>query len=242
MRVKAVIAYDGSAFYGFQRQTEPVKTVSGTLHTAMRRLGIDSFPVGSGRTDRGVHATGQIVHFDIPYHWQDSLFKLKIMLNRLLAPHIQLKHISGVNKEFHARFDAKRRIYRYVFKSVPLTPFEAPYCRFLQNFDEKKFKSALELFEGEHDFDLFHKKGSDPGTTIRTVYKTGLYRFQNYLIATFEANGFLRAQVRIMVETAIRTMKNELTKNDILMQLNGEKVFNIKPAPPQGLYLSRVLY
>ncbi len=242
MRVKGVLAYDGSAFYGFQSQKSTSKTVSETVRKALHRLGITAPPVGSGRTDRGVHATGQVVHFDLPAHWQNDRLKLKVMLNRLLEPHIQFKHISPVADSFHARFDARRRIYRYVIKRHQPTPFEAPYCRHLQDLDEEKLLDALRLFEGEHDFLHFHKRGSDPKSTVRTIYRTGLFTFGSYKIVLFEANGFLRAQVRMMLESSVMAMRGELQESDIRDQLNGKKIFTPPLAPPQGLYLSRVIY
>jgi len=234
------LAYDGSAFFGFQSQKSTSKTVSETVRRAFHRLGIKTPPVGSGRTDRGVHATGQVVHFDLPVHWQNDRQKLKVMLNRLLEPHIQFKHISPVADSFHARFCAKRRIYRYVIKPLQPTPFEAPYCRYLRDLDEERLLGALRLFEGEHDFMHFHKRGSDPKSTVRTIYRTALYTFGNYKIVLFEANGFLRAQVRMMLESSVMAMRGELQESDITDQLCGK----ITPplAPPQGLYLSRVIY
>ena len=242
VRVKAVIAYDGTPFYGFQSQTTTPRTITGALSGAMKRLGIESHPTGSGRTDRGVHATGQVIHFDLPPHWQGELKKLKIMLNRQLRPHIQFKHISEATERFHARFDAKRRIYRYVFKKSPPTPFEAPYCRHLTDLHEERLLSALKLFEGRHDFTLFHKKGSDPGSCTRTLYRVSLYTFHSYTIAAFEADGYLRSQVRMMVETGIRVMKAELDEEAVRVQLAGKRVFNTPVAEPQALYLAHIIY
>ncbi len=242
VRVKAVIAYDGGPFYGFQSQTATQKTVTGALTEAFSRLGIESRPVGSGRTDRGVHATGQVIHFDLPPHWQNDTKKLKTMLNRHLWPHIQFKHIAIANDRFHARFDAKRRIYRYIFKKRVPTPFEAPYCRHLPDLDEERLLDALKLFEGRHDFTLFHKKGSDPASCVRTIYRISLYRFRGYTAATFEADGYLRSQVRMMVESGVSAMRGDLDKDMLKRQLGGENIFNTPVAPPQALYLARVLY
>ena len=116
MRVKAVISYDGSAYFGFQKQKSTTKTITTTIEKALISLGIKSSIIGSGRTDAGVHASGQVIHFDLPYFWQD-LDKLKLNVNRKLSD-IQFKNISKVEDDFHARFDAKRRTYRYVFKTT----------------------------------------------------------------------------------------------------------------------------
>ncbi|WP_353662271.1 tRNA pseudouridine(38-40) synthase TruA [Hydrogenimonas sp. SS33] len=241
MRVKGVIAYDGTAFYGFQSQTTTPRTVSGALARAAGRLGIAGPIVGSGRTDRGVHATGQVVHFDLPPHW-DDLTKLKTMLNRHLAPHIQFKTLSPVPDGFHARYDARRRIYRYMLKKSAPTPFELPYCLAVPDLDPDALKNALSLFEGEHDFRYFHKKGSDPGSTVRTIYRTRVERFRSYHALYLEADGFLRSQVRMIVSAAILCMRGELTEKQIKEQIDAKARHTTLLAPPQGLYLARVLY
>jgi tRNA pseudouridine38-40 synthase len=114
-RVKAVITYDGSPYYGFQKQTSTSKTITYEIENALHSLQIHTPIVGSGRTDAGVHASGQVIHFDLPPFWSD-LEKLKLNLNRKLHD-IQFKHICFVPSDFHARFHAKKRLYRYVFKT-----------------------------------------------------------------------------------------------------------------------------
>ncbi|WP_456453232.1 tRNA pseudouridine(38-40) synthase TruA, partial [Hydrogenimonas sp.] len=240
MRVKAVLAYDGSAFYGFQSQTTTPKTVSGALSRAAAKLGIHSPLVGSGRTDRGVHATGQVVHFDLPPHWHGDLPKLRVVFNRLLKPHIHLKHVALVAPDFHARFDAKRRLYRYVLKRTEPTPFEMPYCLHVPDLDPVKLTKALKLFEGRHDFALFHKKGSDPGSTVRTIYRTRVEPFRAYTLLYLEADGFLRSQVRMIAAAALAHMRGELSLEQIGEQLAGKRQNITLLAEPQGLYLARV--
>jgi len=242
LRVKAVISYDGAAFYGFQAQSTTPKTVSGALTRAAEKIGINSAIVGSGRTDRGVHATGQVIHFDLPSHWQNDLKKLKNVYNRLLSPHIQIKTITPVSNTFHARFSAKRRIYRYVFKSTTPTPFENLYICCLQHSNPEKLKTALKLFEGKHDFCYFCKKGSDPSSTIRTIFKTDVKTFKHYIVLYIESNGFLRSQVRMIVGACMDYMHNNLTLQQIDEQLLGKTMYSTHLAPPQGLYLARVIY
>jgi tRNA pseudouridine38-40 synthase len=242
LRVKAVISYDGSPFYGFQAQTATPKTVAGALSRAAIKLGIESAIVGSGRTDRGVHATGQVVHFDLPPHWQEDHKKLKTVYNRLLSPHIQIKTITPVSDEFHARFSAKRRIYRYIFKSTPPTPFENLYTCYLPQSDPKRLKEALKLFEGTHDFFNFCKKGSDPDSTVRTIFRTDVKVYKRYIILYIEANGFLRSQVRMIVAACMDYMYTNLTLQQIDEQIRRKTIYSTHLAPPQGLYLARVIY
>ena len=113
MRVRATIAYDGSQFFGFQIQPDKPTVVS-ALQDVLQSVGIDSKVVGSGRTDRGVHATGQVIHFDLSPYWQ-RLSKLQSHLNSKLEA-IYIKDISKVESNFHAQYDAKQRVYRYIFK------------------------------------------------------------------------------------------------------------------------------
>ena len=128
MRVKAILSYDGSFFQGFQKQKRTPNTITTVLESALRSLNIQGDIIGSGRTDAGVHATGQVIHFDLPDFWTD-LSKLRQELNRKLQ-HVRIKHITPVDEDFHARFSAKKRLYRYLFKQKELSIFEEKYFIF----------------------------------------------------------------------------------------------------------------
>jgi len=240
MRIKAVIAYDGSAYQGFQKQTTTDKTVTSSIEKALRSLQINSSIVGSGRTDAGVHATGQVIHFDLPDFWSD-LDKLKLNLNRKLTE-IQFKHISSVSHDFHARFSAKKRLYRYVFKIQKPSVFEQKYISYYPEFETKLLTKALALFVGEHDFNYFHKTGTVTHTTIREVYQTRYIQRDNYHYIYFQANGFLRSQVRMMVEAAMQCARGEMTAKQLLEQIECQEKHTTKLAPPEGLYLAKILY
>jgi len=239
-RVKAVIAYDGSVYYGFQKQKSTTTTITHDIEQALVSLHIESNIVGSGRTDAGVHATGQVIHFDIPAYWED-LEKLTLNLNRKLT-HIHFKHITHVNSEFHARFCAKKRLYRYVFKTTKPSVFEQKYISNYPSFDAEILTKALGCFKGKHDFDMFRKTGTHTHTSIREIYKADYMQKGNYHFIYFEANGFLRAQVRMMIDASMQVAKGELSKNALKEQLLGEKKHTTNLASPEGLYLARVLY
>jgi len=240
MRVKAVIAYDGSVYQGFQKQTSTENTVTTAIEKALQDLQINTSITGSGRTDAGVHATGQVIHFDLPYFWND-LSKLTWNLNKRLNA-VRFKHISPVEEAFHARFSAKNRIYRYVFKTKPISIFERLYVSHYTSFDTQLLQHALKLYEGEHDFAYFHKTGSDVNSTIRTIFSAHYKDYGQYHILYFEANGFLRSQVRMMVEAAMQCTQGKLTLAQLKEQINRQKRYTTKPAPPEGLYLARILY
>jgi len=239
-RVKAVIAYDGGYFKGFQKQKSTKNTVTGHIENVLNSLGITNNIRGSGRTDAGVHATGQVIDFLLPHFWRD-LSKLKIALNRKLH-HISFKHISFVEDDFHSRFSAKKRVYRYIFKTKEPSIFEQNYIAYYPNFDTDLLNRALKLFEGEHDFSNFIKTGSITHTNIRTIYRAYHKEYKGYNIIYFEANGFLRSQVRIMVEGAMQVALNKWSLKELQKQLNNEEKSMSRVSPPEGLYLAKIYY
>jgi len=241
MRVKAVIAYDGSAYQGFQKQKTTENTVTTAIEKALKSLQIHSGITGSGRTDTGVHATGQVIHFDLPVFWSD-LAKLEFILNRRLNK-IQFKSICRAEDDFHARFSAKKRLYRYLFKTTKPSVFEEDYLSYYSpSFNSEILQSALEFFEGKHDFRCFYKTGSSVHTTVRTVYKSRYYTYGDYHVITFQANGFLRSQVRMMVEAAMQCAQGEIPLKTLSRQIDCKEPPFRRLAPSQGLYLAKISY
>ena len=240
MRVKAVVAYDGSIYHGFQKQKTTTMTVASAIEDALNDLHIYSPVVGSGRTDAGVHATGQVIHFDVPDFWNDPE-RLRCTLNRKLST-IYFKHISLVPEDFHARFAAKKRLYRYVFKTHKPSIFEQKYISYYETFDPKRLKYALSLFEGTHDFMFFHKTGTATHTTIREIYRATYKERNGYHFIYFQANGFLRSQVRMMVDMVMSCAKNETSLTQLQEQLECQKKHSSRLAPAEGLYLAKILY
>ena len=239
-KVKAVITYDGTHFKGFQKQKSTKNTITGHVEIVLRSLGIESPINGSGRTDAGVHATGQVIDFLIPDFWND-LEKLKTALNRKLN-YIAFKHIAFVSDEFHSRFHAKKRVYRYIFKTTQPSIFEQNYIAYYPTFNKELLIKALSTFQGEHDFSNFIKTGSVTHTNVRHIYRAYYKAYNNYHIIYFEANGFLRSQVRMMVESAMEVALKKLTLEKLEEQLELKKRHCTKLAPSEGLYLARILY
>jgi len=240
MRVKAVIAYDGSEYKGFQKQTTTPNTITHTIEKALTSLHINSDIVGSGRTDAGVHATGQVIHFDLPKFWTD-LSKLKLNLNRKLND-IQFKHITSVDEHYHARFSAKKRLYRYVFKTKKPSIFEKKYISYYPPFKHLLLQDALDQFVGKHDFNYFHKTGSITHTTVREIYSAKYIQRGDYHFIYYQANGFLRSQVRMMVEASMKVAQERIILEQLIEQIKCQKKHIDKLAPPEGLYLAKVLY
>jgi tRNA pseudouridine38-40 synthase len=236
MRVAITIAYDGTNYLGSQTQEETSNTVFGQVNKVLGKLGIDSKTVPSGRTDKGVHASGQVFHTDLPSFWSD-LEKLKSILNDMLPSSVQVKAVNAVERNFHARYSAKKRVYRYVIKQSPSNPFQSDYVTFLNSLDFESLRKNVKLFIGEHDFKYFMKTGSDVNSTSRVIYKAFAYEYKDCVILNFEANGFLRSQIRLMVGALLN-----LDEERILEKLSGANNHNVKPAPPNGLYLAKIKY
>ncbi|MGD9969008.1 MAG: tRNA pseudouridine(38-40) synthase TruA [Sulfuricurvum sp.] len=240
-RAKITLSYNGAAFMGFQSQTTTENTVVGVLTSALKRIGIDHTPIGSGRTDRGVHATRQVVHVDLPPYWKDYR-KLREMLNLQIPSSIRIRRIESANDDFHARYSARVRSYRYILKSGEANPFEADFVTFVPRLNEESIIDAIRIFEGEHDFDLFKKTGSDTTHYVRTIFRAYAYRRHGYLILRFDANGFLRSQIRLMVGFLLRISEGKASPEQLVEQLACRCRHSSDLAPHNGLYLSRVNY
>ena len=241
MRVKMTVAYNGANYFGSQVQKETDQTVNGQIEKALSLLQVETKVIASGRTDRGVHASRQVIHFDLPPFWQD-LNKLEDSLKRILPPSIAIRRIEQVDNDFHARYSAKKRAYRYIISTQTANPFLADLVTYVDAIDETKIKEAITLFEGVHNFEYFKKSGSDTTNFVREVYKTRVYNHNGYTILYFEANGFLRSQIRLMVGFLLKISEGTYTKEDLMEQLACNKNFKLKPAPHQGLYLCNIKY
>ncbi|RUM67624.1 MAG: tRNA pseudouridine(38-40) synthase TruA [Sulfurospirillum sp.] len=242
MRVKMTLSYDGSHFYGFQVQNSGVTTVANRLYAIFRSLGIDGAFEASGRTDRGVHATGQVVGIDIPPFWQKDLMKLREHINRKALPHIFIHKIEEVADDFHARYDAKRRTYRYIVSDREPSVFLTPYRLFTPPFDAAAIHEAITLFEGEHDFSLFARTGSDTVDFVRRIYRVRFYHHEGCYLFGFEANGYLRSQIRLMVSFLLKIGYGKVTKEDLKDQLLCKREVVREPVAPNGLYLTKIRY
>ncbi|MCH5322636.1 MAG: tRNA pseudouridine(38-40) synthase TruA [Helicobacter sp.] len=245
MKVAMKIAYSGANFCGFQEQKKSSNmasnSIAGALREALESVGIFSPFVASGRTDKGVNATAQVISLEIPPFYQD-LEKLKKHLNPKLAPLIQIKAIWEVPSHFNARFSAKRRSYCYVL-TTHNTPFLAHCALFYNLKNPQILKQALNLFVGEHNFKAFMKKGGsgDKSGSIRKIYRARLIKKGKFWIFNFCGNGFLRSQIRLMVGFLLEIDKENLILEDLKRQLEGEFIFRI-PAPAYGLFLTNVKY
>ena len=240
MNLKFEIAYDGSSFFGSQKQPNK-NTIEDELLKAFKTLNIETSIVLSGRTDKEVHATGQVFNCIIPDFWTD-FFKLQEILNKRLPSSIQIRHIVKVDENFHSRFHAKKRVYRYLITTKPTTPFNDKFITYVKSVDEELLKEAIKEFIGVYDFKYFHKTGSDKDVTIREIFETAFYKHKDIYVFKFVANSYLRSQIRLMVGFLLAINDKKLTIEDLKKQLRCEKnIFKI-PIKANGLYLAKIKY
>ena len=232
VKLKLVYSYDGSKFSGSQSQPHG-RGVEDVLRAALGRVGIFAPLISSSRTDKGVHALRQVSCVECTVHWE--LPRLKELINRHCAPYIFVQHISPVPRDFHPRYDAVARCYRYVLNHGCPSPFLSDFCVFYPRVDLAALNAALANFVGEHDFSEFMKSGSDIKSPVRELYVARAYSFRNLTLINFKANGFLRAQVRLMVANALKSVQSG-------RKISFSRALSRIPFPPNGLYLSGVSY
>ena len=232
VKLKLIYSYDGSKFSGSQSQPHG-RGVEDVLRAALGRVGIFAPLISSSRTDKGVHALRQVSCVECTVHWE--LPRLKELINRHCAPYIFVQHISPVPRDFHPRYDAVARCYRYVLNHGRPSPFLSDFCVFYPRVDLAALNATLANFVGEHDFSEFMKSGSDIKSPVRELYVARAYSFRNLTLINFKANGFLRAQVRLMVANALKSVQSG-------HKISFSRALSRIPFPPNGLYLSSVGY
>ena len=216
------------------------KTVQGEIEKALNKLNVNSSISYAGRTDKGVHALNQIISFNTSSFWQiDKLLK---ELNKKLHPYIHIKKFEIVDNNFNPRFNVKKRSYRYII-SKNFCPFTNDYLTYYpKQIDILLLKKALKLFEGEHDFEYFAKTGSEVNNYIRTIYKTNIFEYKNLIVIKIEGNGFLRGQIRLIIDFLLKINEKKLTLNDLKRQIDKKAFYSKHLASPNGLYLERIWY
>ncbi len=241
MNVKLVFSYDGSRFNGSQKQPEK-NTVADAFLECFNSMGIDSQFILSGRTDKDVHATGQVANIKLPHYW-DNTQRLHNKLNQYLPSSIKLYLVQEVDDLFNARFSAKKRVYRYILSTDNIDPFKQAYITYHdKELNIEIINKAIKKFIGIHDFEYFSKKGSEPVSTVREIFDVKFYQHKGYYIFKFKGSSFLRSQIRLMVQTLLNISDGKKSINDLEDALNkkGTKLKSL--APPNGLYLSKIIY
>ena len=239
MRIKLTIEYDGTAFCGWQTQPS-LRTVQSELEAAISKLtGSPASVTASGRTDAGVHALGQVAHFDTD---KDMGKKFVGGLNYYPPDDIRVRSAEVVPSDFHARFSAKRKTYIYLMYEAD---FDSPILRNRATRTPplcvEAMEAAAKRFLGKNDFVAFRSTGSDTLTTVRTVYEASVERRGGFIVFSVTADGFLYNMVRKMAAALIEVGCGKMDALDVGALLSGDASFT-KVAPPNGLYLYKVEY
>lgn len=248
-RYKIKIEYDGSSFCGWQRQSCPFKgelrTVQNSIESALFKITGQSILVeGAGRTDRGVHATGQIGHFDLNYFFDP--FRLKEALNSYLRH--QSIVILSLEKEvnnFHARFSAIQRsyVYRIINRRAPLALEKNRAWHVITPLNEQSMAEAAQDLVGRHDFSSFRAAQCQSKNPLKTLTYFKITKEEEQIIATIQSKSFLHHQVRIMMGTLKLIGEGKWNRQDLKRILNSKERKQAGPtAPAHGLYLTRIDY
>ncbi|WP_188066797.1 tRNA pseudouridine(38-40) synthase TruA [Brevibacillus brevis] len=242
-RLRCVLAYDGTDFSGFQVQPDQV-TVQGEIEAALNRVtGEDIQVFGSGRTDAGVHARGQVIHFDTSSNI--PVDKWRFVLNNQLPDSIVIRTVEEVDASFHARFDVQVKEYRYCIDNNPVADVfrhrYADHVRFPLDVDA--MQQAAHYLVGEHDFTSFCSAKTFVEDKVRTVYGLSVEKIGDEVWVTCRGNGFLYNMVRIIVGTLVEVGQGKRSPaelREILAACDREKAG--KTAPAKGLTMWEVVY
>ncbi|MCD6180904.1 MAG: tRNA pseudouridine(38-40) synthase TruA [Candidatus Cloacimonetes bacterium] len=237
------ISYDGTDFCGWQSQSDG-RTVQQTIEKALSILAKQPITIfGSGRTDAGVHAIDQTAHVDFPIQMEPQ--QIIRGLRSHLPMDVCVHHIEPVSGDFHARYQAFRRTYRYRL-CLEKTPFNNRFCSFMphRRICPETIAAVLPYFEGTHDFTSFSKFNPKIASTVCQMYQCTMENLDNELQFTVSANRFLHHMVRRIVGTAVLIGHHKESPKIIetLFEQKDPRNKLIATAPPQGLYLLKVEY
>ena len=243
MRVLLRVQYKGTEYCGWQRQKNGLSVQEVLANAVRETTGESSVMHGSGRTDAGVHAIAQAVHFDTKTSIPTE--KLPIAINAHLPPTIRVLSAREVPAGFHARFDALSKTYLYKMYSAPVTsPLREGLFAFVHKKpDLSEMRRAAGHILGEHDFKCFQAAGGHVKTTVRTISAFEITERGEEIFFEVTGNGFLYNMVRIMVGTLYYVGIGKLRAEDIPeILLSGRRDRAGKTMPPEGLYLKEVRY
>lgn len=241
--IKLKVSYDGTQYHGWQTQLNRV-TIQETIEQAICIIMKQKVNLtGSGRTDSGVHALGQIANFTADTNIPEE--KIKIALNSILPNDIRIIESVDVPMEFNSRFDAHDKTYMYqIYNDNVWSPFYSKYSCFVPvSLDFDKMTEAAKYLVGTHDFKGFMAAGSDVKTSVRTVYETKLIKENQVIKFYINGSGFLYNMVRIIAGTLIDIGKGKKSINCIEEAIiNKDRTLLGQTAPAQGLFLMNVSY
>jgi tRNA pseudouridine38-40 synthase len=243
VNIKLTIEYDGTNYHGWQMQPNG-PTIQSVLEEAVSTfLGAPTRVTGSGRTDAGVHALGQVANFRCGC--EPDLHRLRRGLTALTPTDISIKNAEIVPESFDARRDARSRTYEYRILNRPSpSPFYLNYAWHLHDtLDVRRMGKAVRCLEGEHDFSSFRASGCDAPHPVRTVYRTSVDQNGDLVIFTIEATAFLRHMARSIIGTLVEVGVGQRPPKSFAELLEARDRTQAGPtAPPHGLFLVEVKY
>ena len=241
--IKLTIEYDGKEYNGWQKQPNKLN-IQGEIERAIENItGEQVNLIGSGRTDAGVNAFGQVANFKI--NSQFPIEKMATAINSQLKKSIRIKKAEEVSEEFHSRYNCHSKTYEYVIDNSEqgTAIYRNLTYHVSQKLNVQKMQKAIKYFIGEHDFSSFKSSGTSSKSSVRIIYDAQIIQKQEKIIIKLTGNGFLYNMVRIiagtLVEVGLENIKPEEIK-DILEAKNRQK--SGKTLPPQGLFLMDVEY
>jgi tRNA pseudouridine38-40 synthase len=241
---KSIIAYDGTGFHGFQRQSTGIRTVQSEFEAALRRLNWEERSLkASGRTDAGAHARGQVVSYRLD--WKRSPDLLTVALNSMLPDDLAVRGTCLAHRDFHPRRSATGRLYSYqlLLDALPDPILEKFAWRIWPSPDLERMRQAAGELVGIRDFGAFGSSPVEGGHTLRRVFGASFKEDRELLIFVIEANAFLYHMVRrvmgALIELGIGRLDHSVWKS---MLERPENRWQGRLAPARGLFLERVLY
>ncbi len=244
-RLALKLAYDGTHFAGWQIQPE-LRTVQGSLEEGLSTICNQRIRVhGSGRTDAGAHALGQVAHCDVPRRKADVPWRRA--LNSLLPQDVCVSSAWWVNDSFHARHGAKEKVYSYTLwtESEYVLPQHRPFVWRTGPLDEEAMRRVSRAFLGRQDFAAMQNVGTPLAHTVRTVREIRFFPTARpeELVCLFSADGFLKQMARIMASCLVEAGRHRLTGTELSEILaSGDRSRAPSTAPAKGLCLERVYY
>ena len=240
MRYLASVSYDGSKFYGFQRLKNK-KTVQGELEKVLTTINKTMVLVkGAGRTDRGVHALDQKIHFDL--NIKIDIPHLLLAINSRLDPAVRVNYIEEVSSDFHARFDCIQKKYQYIINMGEYDLFIDDYVyNYNKKLNIKNMKKASKYLLGAHSFKVFTSGERENYNSI--ISKVDFKRRGSMLYITFTGVSFYRYMVRNLVGALLLAGEGRMPTTGIEEMLsNSKNIYNYMTVPANGLYLMEILY
>jgi len=244
-RVMLTVAYDGSGYYGWQKQADKTyPTVQETFEKALSEFFKQEVTcIGASRTDRGVHALGQraLIEVDTTV----PVEKMPLALHSVMPEDISVMDAVEVEEGFHPRYDCKYKVYEYKIycgeRRNPLYRKISEYCRY--ELDWEKMNEAAQAFVGTHDFNAFAASGNSSQSTVRTIFEASVFKKDEFIVIRLKGDGFLYNMVRIIAGTLMLAGRGKLNRDGIAEIIDSkDRTKAGKTAGPEGLTLVKIIY